>query len=229
MFELNAAKEATPKRSLIERSVYMMFKIMIEMEEGRGQMHEMVAAILDTMCDTPIALSRYMGGSIVVANTQWKDLTPQRAIVGALVDRLERVIDEYNSGIITEYASPGEVLCFVHGASQAGPLQSEYAELAAWCFYQCSKKYGWGDTSILEMFDHSGINFDANRIYNERDRLSDAFRVVARQVRRQVVQSGKAKGIGNRFRTDEEEADTDSAPPASATVPDVIATQLQFF
>lgn len=217
----------------LDDSTRRMLRAMLDMDMD----HQMLTSLLDIMLLVPPPLSRYMGGPVIVGKTAWAETLPKRAIKAALLDRLDRVLDEWEIGEIGDLATPAEVLCVMYPYSMVAPMHHEYVDLYMWCFSQVAPRHRWSsDLATAEDYwqfiQHPPISFEY---------VCEDYNRVARDIRRKVVDAGKSRGFGNlkeyRKRKTEQEArrsaevalrqlrDTRSSIPAAQLPEDKVAIE----
>lgn len=182
-------QKAVEQEAVLEDRHRAMLRLLLEVDTSR----DVVIALLEVFFNLPPALSRYMGGPIIVSGGAWAEITPERAIKAAILDRFDRVCDELISGEIGHYATPSEVIAAMYGQTMAAPMRYEWAQVYFWCGCQTAVKHGWveSEEAWWEMLGTPKYPIRLEQVWQD-------YNEIASDIRRKVVQIGQSRGYGKR-------------------------------
>jgi hypothetical protein len=164
-----------------EKMILLLFEV--------GADHRVIASILDGLLSAPPELTRYLGGAIIVHDSDWGRNTPERAITAAIKTRLQTVLKEMRDGIVTDLATPAEVMCFMYGQTMVAPMTNKWANIYQACFVQTAVEFNWMPSDLLADLGKP------SRDVEDCDCIE-----LRRWIRKQVVASGLSRGYGKKPR-----------------------------
>ncbi|MGK7875382.1 MAG: hypothetical protein AB4426_19405 [Xenococcaceae cyanobacterium] len=160
-----------------------MMKVMAQMGCNRA-----VFATLLQISGFPLAYVCYVGGSVIMHQSEWAKDVPGWLINACIASRIERISEEYAANESPgSLATPTEVLTALYPATYDAPLPHYLFQIYAWCWNETLIEHnrlpqnlsnGW------EMLNMRPIEFE---------QIQQDYYPLARTIRRKVIETAKPR------------------------------------
>ena len=149
--------------------------------------HRAVVATLLQLAGFPLAHVRYVGGAVILHQSEWAKNVPEWLINACIVSRIEQISSEYaKNDSLGALATATEVLTALYPATFDAPLPHYLYQIYAWCWNETIVKYnhlpkncknGW------EILNVPPIEFDG---------IKADYYPLARTIRHKVIATAKS-------------------------------------
>jgi len=156
---------------------------------ANGMSPHIIADLL-AFADVHIRHRRYLSGPIVLSDPPWRDTLPDWLPSAIYADRLSRVLQEYNHGIIGENATPAEILAYLFPRVLDAPLADEWRRVYLWAGQSTLPRH---NQMALDDFTRQ-MNAGARVILSPDERLN-LLDPLARNIRDSVIERAQRRDV----------------------------------
>lgn len=172
----------------INPNTWRMMRVMVEMLDA----DKVVIASLLEFCDLDISWIRYLAGPIIISKglgAGWSDMTPHWLYKAVVLDRLDLIAEEFESGKVSSLATPSEVLTVMMPVTFEVPLRSDWVDVYLWAGNETMMKHNRMKDGIT-FWEHVGgkpVSYS---------QVKHNYEIIATDIRSKVVSSAKSQGWG---------------------------------
>lgn len=156
---------------------------------ANGMSPHIIADLL-AFADVHIRHRWYFSGPIVLNDQAWRDTLPDWLSPAIYADRLSRVLQEYNQGIIGENATPAEILAYLFPRVLDAPLADEWRRVYLWAGQSTLPRH---NRMALDDFTRQ-MNAGERVILTPDERLN-LLDPLARKIRDSVIESAQRRDV----------------------------------